>query len=854
MKNAKHALGDKMIMKEQAIANLDIPYFYQTQIPSLRINGKPEALGLCPFHDDRHPSLSVNVETGLFNCFSCGEGGDVFKFYMKLHGVDFPTALRDIGGMTGMIETHTKPKVVATFEYNDAKGKPLYTKERLEPGRGGRSKEFRFRYRKDDQWVFGRSCEPVLYNLQQIVRSNYCLIVEGEGKADLLNSWGLIATCLDSGANSPWRDEYKKSLEGMDKVVIMPDKDAPGKQYAENIARALHDKVKVLKIVELPGLQDSEDIIDWAKIPGNDKTRLLESIKSTPQWVPAEIGQVEEVEDVDEVEVVREEIIPLYEFPIDIFSPELRGFINQVALTIDIGPEVVSSISMGILSACIGNSIKISPKQGFEIAPFIWTAAILPPGSGKSPLLDTLTKPIRRIQSEAYERYRQQIDNYKVTLRNFNKDENNREEPEEPTFEQYYTSDTTVEALVEVYEHQKRGILNIQDELSSLILGMNQYKGGGNDRQRYLELFNCSSWKVNRKSGARFISNTGAAIVGGIQPDIVPLVFGDDSFRDGLIFRFIFICPDERPMKFNRNCLQQGDCDYWVNAIRWCYDIPLVIGEDGFVKSRIIHLSEESICLWGSFYDEYGQLSTMMPPHVKGFIPKLILYSLKFMGVLHILREFQDKAILDVVDSKTTNDAIRLTKYYFGQVGKLLKLYDKRDTHKEYHTRIIHTIHNLQNEITNGKLALQKIVDTYNNLSPKAMHLTSEKLSRILRKEMGLCTQISTGGRAALLWEDQKLKMLFKRTSTTSTSSTIEEKYSNREAAKLENSLETTSTSSTSSITEEKYRVGGAVESAVLTEKSKEGCFETFSDNRISGPDIVVVDELEVLGDSVRSN
>ena len=36
-----------------------------------------EAWGHCPFHDDKHPSFSVNIETGAWWCFACAEGGSV---------------------------------------------------------------------------------------------------------------------------------------------------------------------------------------------------------------------------------------------------------------------------------------------------------------------------------------------------------------------------------------------------------------------------------------------------------------------------------------------------------------------------------------------------------------------------------------------------------------------------------------------------------------------------------------------------------------------------------------------------------------------------------------------------------
>jgi CHC2 zinc finger/Domain of unknown function (DUF927) len=56
-----------------------------------------EYLGRCPFHEDKTPSLSVNDERGVFYCFGCGEGGDVFDFVMKLEGLDFPQAKASLG-------------------------------------------------------------------------------------------------------------------------------------------------------------------------------------------------------------------------------------------------------------------------------------------------------------------------------------------------------------------------------------------------------------------------------------------------------------------------------------------------------------------------------------------------------------------------------------------------------------------------------------------------------------------------------------------------------------------------------------------------------------------------------------
>ena len=50
-------------------------------------------MGLCPFHEERSPSFSLDPVKKVYNCFGCGERGDVFSFVQKTQGVDFVQAL-----------------------------------------------------------------------------------------------------------------------------------------------------------------------------------------------------------------------------------------------------------------------------------------------------------------------------------------------------------------------------------------------------------------------------------------------------------------------------------------------------------------------------------------------------------------------------------------------------------------------------------------------------------------------------------------------------------------------------------------------------------------------------------------
>ncbi|GEM_PF-1816978 len=762
--------------KNDILVKLDKAKFYRELIPSLKVNGKPEALGLCPFHADTNPSLSVNLQTGLFRCFSCDAKGDVFAFYQKHKGVDFLTALKEIGKLAGAVESDTEPKIVAAFKYHDSDGRVLYSKERVEPGRNGRSKEFVFKHLVNGKLVLGRGCDPVLYNLPGLITSKYCFVVEGEAKADLLNSWGLTATCLDSGANSPWKDEYSKAFENVEKVIILPDNDNPGRAYASKIAHALHDKVRELKVVELPGLGAAEDVIDWAKTPGNAKDKLLEIVEGAMVWTPGcpEVMEVVNDNSGEKIEIV--------DFPIDVFPVGLKKMVLDVSNSMGVPVSVTGSIALTILGAAIGNAIKISPKMSFEVSPFLWTCVVMPTGSGKSPLLELLTKPVKGKQAAAYKRYTNELKQYQLSFRAFKKNDSDKL-PDEPILEQYMINDSTVEALSAAFEGQPRGLLSIQDELASWLLSMNQYKSSGNDRQSYLQLFNSGSWSINRKSGVKFLPSTGLGIVGNIQPETIPLVFGKASLDDGLIQRLLFVYPDMQPMKFNRNTI--NNLYLWEDILAWCYQLPMTTDDNGFVIPRTLRIEGTALDTYEHFYNEYGAIATILPARYRGFISKLFIYCLKFAGILHVVQGYGSDLGGNIAESVVT-DAIKLTKFYFGQISLILKLYERKKTIGESQNRLIHVLCDLRGDVDKGMLRLETIVDRFNDGLPGNYQLTPERIANILRNVLGLTTQRTTNNYSCLVWDDEKLKKLFKATLTTSTTSiTLTEKLKKPEVREV---------------------------------------------------------------------
>ncbi|MDW7650079.1 MAG: CHC2 zinc finger domain-containing protein, partial [Bacillota bacterium] len=63
--------------------------------------------GLCPFHGEKTPSFSVSQDKQIFHCFGCGEGGNVFSFLMKMDGMTFPEAVKELALRAGLAMPQT---------------------------------------------------------------------------------------------------------------------------------------------------------------------------------------------------------------------------------------------------------------------------------------------------------------------------------------------------------------------------------------------------------------------------------------------------------------------------------------------------------------------------------------------------------------------------------------------------------------------------------------------------------------------------------------------------------------------------------------------------------------------------
>ena len=69
---------------------------------SLKRRSGSEYAGLCPFHNEKTPSFTVNDKKGFYHCFGCGEHGDAVGFVMKTEGLSFPESVEKLAREVGL--------------------------------------------------------------------------------------------------------------------------------------------------------------------------------------------------------------------------------------------------------------------------------------------------------------------------------------------------------------------------------------------------------------------------------------------------------------------------------------------------------------------------------------------------------------------------------------------------------------------------------------------------------------------------------------------------------------------------------------------------------------------------------
>ena len=242
---------------------------------NLKKEGATSLCGPCPKCGgvDR---FVYKIDSRRFWCRRCNEnGGDVIDFHAWVEGTDVKGLLEKYlpeqkskkkpFKKTKPFEHYQLGFPVQKYPYVDLRGKILYFNCRfefeLEP------KTFRQCGADGLSWTVKHIKKKVPYQLPKVVEAKTVFILNGEKACIRMNDIGQVGTCNVAGEGN-WTSDLNQYFKGRE-VILVPDNDESGRKRIENVYSELKDFASSIKLLELPGLPEKGDFVDWLDMVGD---------------------------------------------------------------------------------------------------------------------------------------------------------------------------------------------------------------------------------------------------------------------------------------------------------------------------------------------------------------------------------------------------------------------------------------------------------------------------------------------------------------------------------------------------------------------------------------------------------
>ncbi len=430
---------------------------------------------------------------------------------------------------------------------------------------------------------------------------------------------------------------------------------APFRPTADLLAATPANGRQALWAGFLTGQPNGEEI-NQALLAANPIGPPPEADLPADEWLPLRLDQLPPVEP----------------FPSDVLPASAARLVIEGAAAIGCPPDFLGLPVLAVAGGVIGRSVALLLKHGYFVGSTIYAACIGPPSDGKTPALKAVAAAARAIDNQLEGEYAQAFERWKSETAAKPKDTRT---PPPPKPRRIDIDDATIEVLPMILEHNPRGLVMIRDELSALLLGMNQYKGGkGYDRASFLKIWSGDRIvkdRVNYENSAPIrCPHPALSIVGGLTPDMLAELADPRGRADGFVDRFLFAYPDPLPVTnwSDRGIPDDLDKD-WCSLIFRLWERGLE-HNDGRPVPHVAYFTADGKARWEEQYNSHAMEmnSAEFAPTLRGPWGKLREYAARLTLILTLLNHaadpMADSRKVPQVSSQRVDDAWRLIRYF----------------------------------------------------------------------------------------------------------------------------------------------------------------------------------------------
>ncbi len=364
---------------------------------------------------------------------------------------------------------------------------------------------------------------------------------------------------------------------------------------------------------------------------------------------------------------------PVDAFPVDALPGTVGDFARTVATSIGCPVDFAAVAALTVAAGAIGRSVALELKPDYRVVAALYAAIVGPPSDGKSPSLRAALDGLVPIENDLRSAFDSDVRSWEIARDAAQK--SHAPSPPKPRPKRVWVGDATTEALIGVLADNPRGVVLATDELTSLLLGMNQYKkGGGNDRPVYLSAWAGATIVRDRVSNPDRVPirvpRPCLTVVGGMTPATLGAIPGRDQADDGFIDRFLFVYPDPAPTPtWSWGGVPQSVVDSWRSVVGRLWARPMSPFSPDPVPN-IVRLGPDAGDAWRDGFDRLaGEMNAPgFDPVLRGPWGKFRDHAARLALVLACLRHADDATLPAIappnVGAGDVVNAWRLTAYF----------------------------------------------------------------------------------------------------------------------------------------------------------------------------------------------
>lgn len=379
------------------------------------------------------------------------------------------------------------------------------------------------------------------------------------------------------------------------------------------------------------------------------------------------------------IEVVEENKINIEDlvFPIDIFPNDIQTYILECNSKLDSSVEYMGCSLLWLISVCIGNSIDVEVKKGWNENLTVWISIVGKAGLGKTPSISNIVFPLTKINAKEIKTYIKENEKYEYYSNLSKKEKEEHSEVQKPTKTQFIANDITLEALVDLHQESDNAVGVFKDELAGWLKDMNKYREGS-DLEFWLSTWSGKSVNLNRLTRAgSFVEKPFIPVLGGIQPSIFNTFYTDENKDNGFMDRMLLCYPDLKIDHYNENEISDDMLKWYKEIVISFYDtIKSVIQRDGDgdITPLTARFSDEAKLEWKRIFNEMTDVQNNEEEneYLKSMFPKQKSYIPRFACLIHVFDEFfSDGGNTLLISKESMLKAEKLSKYFIATAKKI---------------------------------------------------------------------------------------------------------------------------------------------------------------------------------------